>query len=150
MMNKAQVNALVTTDQAALEIIITGLYLRQTKAEQRQATTTEDNDRGFSKRTDRQGTRLAKWLVTWDGQPTGRHLTGYHITKAQEIATHHWRQAEGVMLEHAARKFPGAKLMTFRFSVWKSMGSMTPATYQVQTEEGLRSYLLTLDPFQRN
>lgn len=139
-MDKIQVANLTANDQAALEIIIIGLYRRQTKAEKARASTMEDNDMGFSKRTDKNGSRLARWLVDYNDQPTGRHLTGYHIQKAREIATHHWRQVEGCLKEHAARAFPRV--------VQKVWNRTLPRSYTLPTDKDLNEYLAVLDPFQ--
>lgn len=85
-MNKVIIQALLASNNRAVEAAILGLYARQTVGEQHTATTTESNGRGFNYNDADYGSYLAKWLQS------GRHLTGSHLSRARRMASFYWRQ----------------------------------------------------------
>ncbi len=85
-MTKAQVIALLASNNRAVERALVALYHRQTVDEQRTSTTKESNGVGFNARDAEYATYLAKWVIS------GRHLTGRHLEAGRRIATFYARQ----------------------------------------------------------
>jgi hypothetical protein len=85
-MNKTTIHSLLMSNNHAVELVILGLYARQTVGEQHTSTTIESNGRGFNYHHAEYGTYLAKWLQS------GRHLTGSHLVRARRMSCFYWRQ----------------------------------------------------------
>lgn len=74
----------------AVERGIVAIYRKQTKDEQAHHTTTHTNGVGFNAADAYRGTYYAKWVLS------GKRLTGWHLTKAREIAKRYVRQLSSI------------------------------------------------------
>lgn len=123
-MNKTTIQALLASNNHAIELSILGLYARQTVGEQRTSSTVESNGRGFNYRDAEYGTYLAKWLQS------GRKLTGSHLSRARRMATFYWRQVSE--MSEVIRLIPRP----------------TPVVHRVSGEYEMCAVLARLDRFQ--
>jgi hypothetical protein len=80
------IEALIRTNDRAVERAMVAIWERQTADEQSTDTTRHHNGIGFSGWTARSGSYYAKWVQG------GRRLTGKHLDKARRIALHHAAQ----------------------------------------------------------
>lgn len=124
-MNKAQVIALLMSNDRAVDRAMVALYNRQTVGEQRTSSTTESNGRGFNAFHAERGTYYAKWVLS------GRRLTGKHLASARQMACHYARQLAELSQQPAVPptrtyKFPTVEAM------WAALARLDPFT----TEQG--------------
>ena len=80
---RTEIEALINTNDRAVERAMVAIWERQTRDEQATETTRHHNGIGFSGWTARSGTYYAGWIMS------GRRLTGKHLDKARRIALHH-------------------------------------------------------------
>ena len=80
---REEIEALVRTNDRAVERAMVAIWERQTADEQASQTTNHNNGRGFCGWAARSGTYYAGWVRS------GRRLTGKHLDKARKIALHH-------------------------------------------------------------
>ena len=81
-----EIDAILRSNNAAVERAIIRLFERQTRTEQISESTHLHNSVGFSACHAKNGTYYAKWIQS------GRHLTGTHLEKARKIALVHSKQ----------------------------------------------------------
>ena len=80
---RTEIEALINTNDRAVERAMVAIWERQTRDEQATETTRHHNGIGFSGWTAKSGTYFANWVRS------GRSLTGKHLAKARKIALHH-------------------------------------------------------------
>ena len=80
---RTEIEALINTNDRAVERAMVAIWERQTRDEQATETTRHHNGRGFAAWSARSGTYFAEWVRS------GRRLTGKHLVKARKIALHH-------------------------------------------------------------
>ena len=80
---RTEIEALINTNDRAVERAMVAIWERQTRDEQATETTRHHNGIGFSGWTAKSGTYFANWVRS------GRSLTGRHLAKARKIALHH-------------------------------------------------------------
>lgn len=80
---RQEIEAMLATNNHAVERAMSALLTRQTEDERRDADAKHLNNRGFAASTSRRGTYFARWVAS------GRHLTGTHLEVARKIALHH-------------------------------------------------------------
>ena len=80
---REEIEAMVRTNDRAVERAMVAIWERQTADEQASQTTNHNNGRGFCGWAARSGTYYAGWVRS------GRRLTGKHLDKARKIALHH-------------------------------------------------------------
>jgi hypothetical protein len=80
---RIEIEALINTNDRAVERAMVAIWERQTRDEQVTEATRHHNGIGFSGWTAKSGTYFANWVRS------GRSLTGRHLAKARKIALHH-------------------------------------------------------------
>jgi hypothetical protein len=80
---RTEIEALINSNDRAVERAMVAIWERQTRDEQATETTRHHNGIGFSGWTAKSGTYFANWVRS------GRSLTGKHLAKARKIALHH-------------------------------------------------------------
>jgi hypothetical protein len=80
---RTEIEALINTNDRAVERAMVAIWERQTRDEQATETTRHHNGIGFSGWTAKSGTYFANWVRS------GRSLSGKHLAKARKIALHH-------------------------------------------------------------
>ena len=80
---RTEIEALINTNDRAVERAMVAIWERQTRDEQATETTCDHNGIGFSGWTAKSGTYFANWVRS------GRSLSGKHLAKARKIALHH-------------------------------------------------------------
>ena len=70
---REQIDAMLHSNDAAVERAIIRLFTMQNEDEQRYATTNSQNDRGFGAADARAGTRFARWLQGMDNKNVVRY-----------------------------------------------------------------------------
>jgi hypothetical protein len=80
---RTEIEALINTNDRAVERAMVAIWERQTRDEQATETTRHHNGIGFSGWTAKSGTYYANWVRS------GRSLSGKHLAKARKIALHH-------------------------------------------------------------
>ena len=93
---KADIKALLLSNDRAVERAILAIYARQTNEEQSSQETIHSNGIGFSGAHANLGSYYANWLKS------GRHLTGIHLEKARKIASHYVGQLAEIAKERHA------------------------------------------------
>ena len=73
------------------------LFSLQTSDEQASTLTSHLNDKGFSQRTVKSGSYMARY-VKGSSRPEGQRLSGQWIAKGREVCLHHWRQMGSLMV----------------------------------------------------
>ena len=80
---RTEIEALINTNDRAVERAMVAIWERQTADEQETQDTRHHNGIGFSGWTAKSGTYFARWVQS------GRTLSGKHLVKARKIALHH-------------------------------------------------------------
>jgi hypothetical protein len=80
---RTEIEALINTNDRAVERAMVAIWERQTRDEQATEATRHHNGIGFSGWTAKSGTYFANWVRS------GRSLSGKHLAKARKIALHH-------------------------------------------------------------
>jgi hypothetical protein len=80
---RIEIEALINTNDRAVERAMVAIWERQTRDEQVTEATRHHNGIGFSGWTAKSGTYYANWVRS------GRSLSGRHLAKARKIALHH-------------------------------------------------------------
>jgi hypothetical protein len=80
---RTEIEALINTNDRAVERAMVAIWERQTRDEQATETNRHHNGIGFSGWTAKSGTYFANWVRS------GRSLSGKHLAKARKIALHH-------------------------------------------------------------
>ena len=101
-MTKAEVFALLSRNERAIELALLGLLARQTVGEQITGHTSELNGRGFNREDGPFGTSLAMWVKS------GKRLTPRQKSAAVKLCSYYWRQV-GTMPEVLRLVRPAAK-----------------------------------------
>lgn len=95
MWTKDRMQALLTTNDLAVERALVVIYDRQTHDEKRDSETKHHNARGFRKNHDHTGSRLACYVLKGWKQINGKkrlHLNQANLEKARTIVLHYHRQ----------------------------------------------------------
>ena len=82
----AEIRELLLTKDSVVERAMVVLYARQTRQEQAQSTTRDQNGRGFSSSDASKGSYYARWVLS------GRRLDGHHLERARSISLKYIRQ----------------------------------------------------------
>ena len=142
---REQIDAMLLTNDAAVERAIIRLFTMQNEDEQRYATTNSQNDRGFGAADARAGTRFARWLQGMDNKnvvrydkkslnhPRAQRIFGRYcqdggtvMDRARKIALKHSRQlmeyanaaVEREQARHKALQNKPSKLKPVQSDVW--------------------------------
>jgi hypothetical protein len=97
-MNKAEVRALLLNNDRAVERALVVLFERQTEEEQSSGTTNASNRKGFSAFHAKQGTYLAKWILS------GKRLSGRFMEQGRKMACYYAGQLAEAANDRAAAK----------------------------------------------
>jgi hypothetical protein len=106
MITKATILRSLTTNPRAVQKALVGLYLRQTADEQSSRTTRHTNGRGFNHYHAKEGSRLARLIISGVG------LTPGELSKGREIACYY----AGTQLLEAAKLKAARKLDDLRLA----------------------------------
>ena len=142
---REQIDAMLLTNDAAVERAIIRLFTMQNEDEQQWATTNAQNDRGFGAADARAGTRFARWLQGMDNKnvvryakkslnhPRAERIFGRYtqdggtvMDRARKIALKHSRQlveyanaaVEREQARHAELENKPSKLKPVQSDVW--------------------------------
>ena len=142
---REQIDAMLRSNDAAVERAIIRLFTMQNEDEQRYATTNSQNDRGFGAADARAGTRFARWLQGMDNKnvvrydkkslnhPRAERIFGRYcqdggtvMDRARKIALKHSRQlveyanaaVEREQARHKALQNKPSKLKPVQSDVW--------------------------------
>lgn len=95
---RASIQALLRSNNHAVERAIVALYRRQTEDEQNSRDTFHANGRGFNMHHAKKGTQAAKMILA------GTHLTGSWLFNSRQIALYYTRQLLEIAQENATKK----------------------------------------------
>ncbi len=83
---RPQIDAILKSNDRAVDRAMLVLYARQTEDEKSSEQTKHANGRGFAHWAARSGSYYARWVQS------GKRLTGQHLVKARKIALRHSKQ----------------------------------------------------------
>jgi len=89
-----RIEQLLIRNDYAVERAMVAIYNRQTRDEKATSDTHHFNKVGFSAAHASKGSYYARWVMS------GRHLTGFHLDKARDMAIKYRRQ----LADEAAKK----------------------------------------------
>lgn len=125
------------------------LFSLQTSDEQASTLTSHLNDKGFSQRTVKSGSYMARY-VKGSSRPEGQRLTGQWIAKGREVCLHHWRQMGSVM----APTTPIIPLLTTKMGIEERFFRPTDTRNMVSEvtplgPKGMKALISDFNPFCR-